>query len=1184
MQSRFKRWLSLGMVLGVLLCLFSVQQASGQVDQGTITGVIQDSSGAVIPEAQITLTNNDNGLALNTRSDKSGIYVFSPVKIGNYTVTASAPGFKTTSQEHVTLNVGQRLNVPISLTPGSTSQTVIVSAAPPLLQTQESAVGQVLTTRTIDTTALNGRNWIYIAQLTAGVDPNAGSRAAGGGDFEANGQTAGQNNILLDGVDDNTMDPDFINGSSFVVRPPPDALEEFKVSTSNYSAEFGHSAGAVVNASIKPGTNHIHGDLWEYFRNNVLDARDFDALTIPEYRQNQFGATLGFPIMRNKLFFFADAEEDRVVFGQTKTTTVPTALMRVGNFSELLKTGLTGQAQPVLLYAPNSGGTVPVTCNGQQNVYCASQLDSIATGLVNLYPLPNANNGLTYNNYVINLNATDNRTDWDTRVDWNISVKDQAFVRFSYLNEPTDTPAPLGPIMDGGTYQDDGLGVNRGENFAGSETHIFNPTLTNEFRFAYSYGHFGYGPDDPNFNAATLGLGGIPYAPGIGGLPTTNISGEASFGTYQDYPVIENQNSYELFDNVTKILGNHSLTIGVEFQSIRYSLSQPVADHGEYGFNGQYSSNPGVSFTGFGLADFLTDQINTASLSPTGNLVDSRWYRAAYLQDDWRVNKALTLNLGVRYEYFQPYKDVGGHQANFFATAPPGIATGGATLELPIESLSIPLAPSFLGWLKQDNVTLQYVNNESLSTGQLYNFSPRLGFSYQIAPKTVIRGGFGIFYGGLENEGGADNLGFQYPWQFVSNYPAPNCTAGVGNCPTNGLTLETGFTAAIAEGVGNAVHTPSINGRPPHTMTPYVMAENLTIQRSLTPNLAVSIGYVGNSGQHVLNLEFQNSAAALLHSGDNSQFVEPFPQFGRSLFIADEGHSTYNSLQSTIEKRYANGLNFLATYTWSHSIDNAPQTIFSATGVGYGGYRNEFLIPISQEFANSPWNTPDRFTLNSLYELPFGLGRAHANHAGFANMVYGGWSTSLTFAAETGEPITISPNISTAAGGSAFAILTGKPYASGGNPNSTNPSISCAQTTRNKTHWFNPCAFSNPLPGSLISPGPNAGNPNQPQPGYSYPEYVQSEQDALAFLGGRRSQIDGPGYERVNMSIFKAFPTFREQKVEFRTDIFNVLNTPALGDPSGSINTSGGLISSARFFQNDTPDARFFQFSLKYEF
>jgi hypothetical protein len=366
--------------------------------------------------------------------------------------------------------------------------------------------------------------------------------------------------------------------------------------------------------------------------------------------------------------------------------------------------------------------------------------------------------------------------------------------------------------------------------------------------------------------------------------------------------------------------------------------------------------------------------------------------------------------------------------------------------------------------------------------------------------------------------------------------------------------------------------------------TPYVEAENLTIQRSLTPNLAISIGYVGNLGRHVLNLDFQNTPDALLNPGNNSQFVEPFPQFGRSLFVANDGASSYNGLQAQIEKRYARGLSFLATYTWSHSLDNAPQTIFSATGVGYSGYRNEFLIPSSQEFANSPWDTPQRFTFNGLYELPFGVGRAHANQPGAGNEFYGGWSTSLTFAAETGNPITINPNISTASGGSAFALLAGNPYARGGNPNPTNPNISCAQSTKNKTHWFNPCAFANPLPGSLISPGANAGNPYQPQPGYAYPEYVRGEQQALAFLGGRRNQIMGPGYEGINMSVFKDFATFREQQLEFRTDIFNVLNTPAYGDPNGSINSSGGQITSARFFQNDTPDARFFQLSLKYVF
>src|ERR1700733_2627007 len=357
-------------VVGLCCALCSVRETWAQQDQGAITGVVQDKSGASIPDAQITLKNIENGLVLSAKTDSSGIYNFSPIRIGHYTISATAPGFRVTTQENVQLSLQERLNVVIILEPGVVTETVTVSSAPPLLQTQQGSVGQVISTRTINDTPLNGRNWVYIAQLTAGTNLSVGSRGGGSGDFEANGQQPEQNNFILDGVDNNVNSVDFLNGASFVVRPPPDALAEFKVETSNYSAELGHSAGAVINASIKSGTNQIHGDLWEYFRNNVLDAKDWDALSVPKYRENQFGATLGVPILRNRLFFFGDAEANRIIFGQTSTLTVPTPLMRQGNFSELLSTNLTGAAQPTLLYQPNSGGTASLTCNGQQNVFC----------------------------------------------------------------------------------------------------------------------------------------------------------------------------------------------------------------------------------------------------------------------------------------------------------------------------------------------------------------------------------------------------------------------------------------------------------------------------------------------------------------------------------------------------------------------------------------------------------------------------------------------------------------------------------------------------------------------------------------------------------------------------------------------------------------------------------------------
>lgn len=507
-------------LLSVGILLFFSAFAFGQADQGTITGVVTDTTGAVIPNAQLTLTNTGTNLALQGKTNGDGIFVFSPVKIGGYTLRATAPGFATVVQEHLHLNLAQRLNVTIKLKPGSVTQTVKVSTAPPELQTQDASLGQTVSTKTINNTPLNGRNWVFIAQLTAGTAPGNGSRGTGTGDFSANGQREEENDFILDGVDNNTDTEDFLNGASFVVLPPPDALAEFRVQTSDYSAQYGHSAGAVINASIKSGTNHVHGDVWEYFRNNVLDARDYFARTVPEYRENQFGATLGFPIIHNKLFFFGDTQENRIVQGNPTTFTVPTALERQGNFSELLNPALNGTGIPIQLYQPGSaggaGGTDTLSCNGQNNVFCQGQIDPVAENILKMYPLPNANNGAVYNNYVENINATNNTFQYDTRVDWDLSPKDQAFARFSYSNMHQFMPSPLGPILDGD--YGDGYDANIGENFAGSETHVFSPTLVNEFRIGYNYGNFTEKQFNSNQNISqTLGLGGVPFSANLGG-------------------------------------------------------------------------------------------------------------------------------------------------------------------------------------------------------------------------------------------------------------------------------------------------------------------------------------------------------------------------------------------------------------------------------------------------------------------------------------------------------------------------------------------------------------------------------------------------------------------------------------------------------------------------------------------
>jgi hypothetical protein len=1162
------------------LCCVLFMGAHGwaQADQGTITGVVQDSTGAVLAGAPVTLTSMDTGLVLQAKTDRSGVYTFSPVKIGNYKVAATSAGFQTTSQEHVHLDVQQRLNVPLTLKIGEASQVLTVTSEIPLLQTQDSSVGQVVDTQTINDTPLNGRNWVYIAQLTAGTEPTVGSRAGGKGDFEANGQRAEQNNFVLDGVDNNVNVIDFLGGSSLAVRPPPDALAEFKVQTSDYSAEFGHSAGAVLNASIKAGTNQIHGDMWEYFRNDVLDARDFDSLVVPKYRQNQFGATLGLPIIKNKLFFFGDIEANRIVFGTPYTVTVPTALMRQGNFSELLNQNLTGANSPIQLYQPNSGGTTLLQCGGQQNVFCSGQINPLAQKILNLFPLPNTNGGLTYNNYKGNSNSTDDTIQWDSRIDWTISQKDQAFVRLSYAHEYGYQAPPLGPILDGGTYAADGTQINLAENIAISETHIFSPTLTNEARFGFNYGHFGYlQPNSQNNISAQLGLGGIPFQDGYfnnGGLPSFYINGLSSFGASTYYPVDEHQDVGQYLDNVTKIIGNHTLKAGVDFQSIRNDYSVPADSRGFLYYDGIYTSNPAsANPTGYGVADFMADQMNFAQLSNQSRTADARWYRAAYVQDDWKVTNRLTLNLGLRYEYYQPNEELANAQANFFVNGATGPGFGQGVFQLPSQDKNVFLAPLFTQTLATDNIALQYVNNRRLVTSPLANWAPRVGLAYSPLSTTVIRAGFGMFYGGLESVGANPNMGSNYPFQFLDNFNPPAC--GAGNCPSSGITLKDGFSQALSQGIQNFISVPGFTGIDPHLKIPYTMGYNLTIEQSIGKNMVASVGYVGNVARHLGVYVDVNAPKALLNPGNptlTSQNVRPFPDFGGTTYTSYSGVSTYNALQTKFEKRFSRGLSFLATYTWSHALDDAQTPLTPLANNTDSGYRNTALIPVIDDYSNSPWDTRHRFTLNGLYELPFGTGRSYAVGNRFADTVAGGWSTSLTFAAQSGNPFSVYPDIPTAQGGYANAILVGNPFAAGGSADPSNTGVTCATQTHTLTNWYNPCAFANPIPGNNI---PLSG------PG----QFITSMAQAVQYLGGRRLQIYGPGYERINMSIFKNFTTWHEQYLQFRTDIFNVLNTPAYGQPSAVTNASnGGQITTARFFQNFTPDARFFQFSLKYVF
>jgi hypothetical protein len=1200
--------------------------AYGQQDQGAVVGVVTDSAGAVLPNAQVTLTNTDQGLVLKVTTDARGVYSFSPVKIGDYTVSAAAAGFSTTIQENLHVDAQRRVNVDLTLKPGAQTENVTVNTAPPVLETEQASVGQVFSAKTLTDTPLNGRNWLFIAQLAAGVAPPSGARGAGTGDFSANGARSDQNNFILDGVDNNVNVVDFLNGASYSVQPPPDAMAEVNIQTSSYSAEFGHSSGAVVNASIKSGTNSFHGTLWEYLRNDAFNTHQyFDRPTdrIPEYRQNIFGGTLGGPFYKNKLFFFGDVQGNRVVNGTNEILTVPTTLERQGDFSELLNPLYTGGA-PIYLYQQRSGGgpnpQAPGTtiataspyqqsCNGRLNVLCPAAINPLAQRLLNLYPLPNrvnaAGSGLLSANYTQPINNNDNTVQWDARVDYNPSATDQAFVRYSYQHEYQFYPPPLGPILDGGSFGADGNEVNIGENFALSETHVFSPKILNEFRFGYNYGHFYFTqPNASNLGlAASLGLGGIPESPLNGGLPNLYFPGNASIqdaGSPNYYPSDEHENVWQALDNVTFSLGNHSLRTGVSIQRIRFSTLQPPGGHGNYNYTGTYSSAYGIANTGTAAADFLSNNQNNSFLSSTNVVDDVRWDRAGYIQDDWKLSQRLTVNLGLRVENQTPYFERHGNQAVFYPTAgvtydptlgPQGQSRSAGKYILPNKARNTPLPATFTNQLLKDNITVGYSSNPYLIDYQTLNWGPRVGIAYKLDDRSVIRAGYGLYYGGLESVGFAPNLGLNYPFTYRSSITNPGnvpCIYGNG-CLTDGISLENGYTDFLANGgLANAAGTPSLNGITNNLRTPYTQQFNLTFQREIGQGMTASIGYVGSLTRHASNFVNLNSSPVItplcnsaglggqptnLPCG-NSNSQNPFSDVNLS-YQLNNGLSAYHSLQAKLEKRLGKNLGFLTTYTWSHQMTDSGTAIAQGDNFsGAGGAPNYYLFGTRGGYGNGPEDVRNRFTLNGNYILPVGKGQRFLNSNGVLNQALGGWQTTLTEQIQGGEPLTVgTANFTGINGGQLIqhAILIRDPFAGGGTPD---PSLNfpagatCPAKVHNLAAWFNPCAFKNPLPGSAVT------------------GLITTAAQAAPFLGDRAGRIAGPGYNRTNMSLFKSFPVYRESQLQLRADIFNVLNTPAFILTGGNDGPNGAVINpgSYRFFQNNTPNSRFFQFALRYSY
>ncbi len=1165
------------MALALRTILSTVVLASlslAQVDTGSILGLVTDSTGGVVAGARVSILNEGTGLKQQAETNSDGRYTFSPVRLGSYSVEVEFAGFQKSRRSNVTVNIQRQSVVDFALSPGELTTTVDVTGALPVLQTQSGSVGETITARTIQNLPLSGRNYNFLARLTAGVThPQPEGRGLNAtGWFVANGTRAAQNNFLLDGIDNNSNNVDFLSGAAYVVKPPVDALGEFKLQTNSFSAEFGRAGGAVLNASLKSGSNEFHGAVWEFLRNSSLDAADFfqNARGIRKgaFKQNQFGGVIGGPIKKNRTFFFADYEGTRVRQQINQTSSVPTALQRSSgytNYSDLIsgqsgtRTDLDGRAFPSgTVFDPattraslnNPNGFIRDSFPG--NIVPASRLNASAIKLMDLYPSPNATS--LFNNFNVNRGNKDNIGAFDVRIDHNFSEKDQIFGRYSFSDTTRFRPGPFEGVADGGGFAN-GDETIRTQGAALSYTHTFSPTLINEFRAGFNREHalrLQPSGNDTSDIPGKFGIPGVLQTAGNGGLPRLSIGGLTALGV-SDWIVSERfSNTVQLTNNLTKIYNSHTFKGGWEGQLIDFPWTAPPTSRGNFGFGGNFTSIPTATDSSTGRAQFLLNPTsangaggigaNSLSVSNFGSVANRKYYTGLYFQDDWKVSRKLTLNLGLRWDFFSLVGERYDAQANFIPSLTnPEFIIPASRKDKPV------LSNTFQQYLQNSGIKLTYSDKygSGLGIAQRTNFAPRIGYAYQASRKLVLRGGFGMFYGSFENRGGYPNLGYNYPFQYAFSFGALNNWSPMVY-PDNSIgTLDRGLRGVALEPRAVDGRFLDLRGIEFNYKTPYVMGYNFTVQYELVKNTTLEVGYVASLSRHLEAFIGSNNVQQLLPVTATPQNFIPWPTFARgSSYAGTLGNSHYHSMQTKFTRRFSNGLDFLATYTWAKTLTNAGDLL---SGGNVGNYRAVYVqgFGVKREMGLAGFHVGHAFTFSGSYELPWGKGRAMASGmSGVANAMFGGWSTNWIATIYGGQPQTIGCPVGTGAGTGCYAFL---------NPDQNLYVKSVGQ-------WYNPAAFRQP------------------------PSVQTIGQTDFTPLGGYRTPVIGPGLQKLDFSLFKSFAISEKKRFEFRAESFNLTNSPAFANPSFTNFVDArnfGRITSTR---NNPNDARQVQIALKLYF
>lgn len=1072
----------------------------GQFESGTILGTVRDPTNSAVTGATVTLDNVKTGIVLQTKTDNNGNYEFVNRHVGSYQVKVEAPGFQTATTDNFDLVINARQRVDISLKVGQSSQNVTVTDAASLLETDNSSRGQVINPKQIVDLPLNGRSYADLTLLVPGVaksfleNQSDSSRDAS---FNVNGQRSELNNFLLDGVDNNSYGTSNQGFSNQVIQPNPDALAEFKVETDNYSAEYGRSTGAVINATIKSGTNQLHGEAWEFLRNTDLNAVGFFKPvngTKPAFNQNQFGAAVGGPILKDKIFVFGDYEGFRRVFHPVQFATVPTAAFKTGNFGVPVKNPYTGD-----IYA---NGIVP-----------ASQITPFAQAVLSALPDPNLPG--TANNFESSPSDSTNGDKGDIRYDQYIGQKITTFVRYSQSDtrifNPANIPGPAGGNANGNVYI-------RNKQVVPGVTWTVSPTSILEIRAGLDYTEAGKNPLALGTPVGPFNVPNLPTDTSLaGGLYTQNFGGGLSqLGRQNSNPQYQYPLVVDPKVNFTKIIGRHSLKMGFEYQLIDTAVSDFHPQYGNDNYTG-YFSNPlsgspsGLNQQIYSLADFMFGARNHYELdnNPVAHLRQRMYF--GYLQDDFKASEKLTLNLGIRYEFATPQWERDNKLANFDPQTGTMIFAKSGSLY-----------------------------DRSLVHPDPHNWAPRVGLAYNVAPKTVIRSGYGISYVQFNRLGGENLLAFNGP--FIVDAVIDGQTPGQGVCTSVNSApgscfrpTQLGFPPDFASPASFNTATTQVRYIPADNRTGYVQSWHFSVQRELANNLLLDVAYVGNHDVGLTILADANQASPnVLGRNLSINARRPIPNFTTIEEAYDGGFGSYNALQVKLEKRYSSGLYFLNSFTWSKAIDNAPGHLEN-----YNGDNSRINIRNSaSEKAISSYDQPFNNTTSILYELPVGKGRRFDIRNTFLDVLAGGWGTDVTNTLTSGLPVNITYSASQQYQVSPLVSMR---------PNITGDPVTPEGQRTIKT-YLNLNSFSVP---SYTQPFGTAGR----NIARSYPLY----------------QLDFGLHKNFNLGSEARY-------LQFRAEAFNLLNQTNFQPPNTTFgNTSFGSITS-------TFPARQIQFALKLYF